>query len=131
MHVHTRTVAPEYNVDSSFTVNEGNIFNLSTLNLDANPIPGDGNYSWTFDGQPLAEQPPGVELSVDSFVLNPVMRSQSGVYMITSFNRAGSGQASFALNVNCKYTAGLDTQIVQSQCYYKDLFCRSTHLHSG
>ena len=92
---------PEYTVDPSFTVNEGNSFNLSTLNLDANPTPGAGNFTWTFNDQPLVEQP-GVELGVNSLLINSVLRNQSGVYMIESFNRAGSGDASFALNVNCK-----------------------------
>lgn len=92
---------PEYTVDPSFIVNEGNIFNLSTLNLDANPIPDAGNFTWTFNGQSLVEQP-GVELGVNSILINPVLRNQSGVYMIVSFNRAGSGDASFALNVICK-----------------------------
>ena len=98
----TCTDPPEYNIDPSFTINEGDSFNLSTLNLDANPIPGEGNFSWTFNGQPLMEQPGSIELGVNSIVLNPVLRNQSGVYMITSFNRAGSGQTSFALNINCK-----------------------------
>ena len=97
------TDSPEYNIDPSFTVNEGNAFNLSTLNLDANPIPGNGNFSWTFNGQPLRGQPGAIELGVNSILLNPVSRNQSGVYMITSSNRAGSGQGSFALNVNCKH----------------------------
>ena len=94
--------APVYNINSSFTVNEGDIFNLSTLNLDANPVPGDGEFSWTFNGQPLMAQSGLIELGVNSILLSPVLRSQSGVYMITSSNRAGTGQASFALNVNCK-----------------------------
>lgn len=95
------TDPPEYIVDPSFTVNEGDAFNLQTLNLDANPIPGDGNFTWAFNGQPLVEQS-GINLGVNSILLDPVSRSQAGVYMITSFNRAGSGQESFALNVNCK-----------------------------
>lgn len=44
----------------------------------------------------------GVDLDVNSILINSVLRNQSGVYMIVSFNRAGSGGASFALNVNCK-----------------------------
>ena len=99
--LHKYTDPPEYNISQSFTINEGDTFNLSTLNLDANPIPGDGNYSWTFNGQPLMSGP-GIELGVNSFLLSPVFRNQSGVYTITSFNRAGSGETSFALNVNCE-----------------------------
>ena len=98
-----QSVPPTYDIEPSFTVNEGSIFDLSTLNLDANPIPGDGNYSWTFNGQPLQTGQPGIDLGVNSFLLDPVSRTQSGVYMIMSVNRAGSGQASFALNIDCKY----------------------------
>ena len=101
-NIQLHTDPPEYNVAPSFTVNEDDIFNLSTLNLDANPVPGDGNFSWTFNGQPLMGQPGLIELGVNSIVLSSVLRSQSGVYMITSSNRAGTGQTSFALNVNCK-----------------------------
>ena len=98
----THTDPPLYNVAPSFVVNEGETFNLSTLNLDANPTPGGANFSWTFNGQPLMGQPGVIELGVNSILLRSVLRNQSGVYMITSSNRAGSGQASFALNVNCK-----------------------------
>ena len=99
----THTDPPGYNIAPSFTVNEGGVFNLSSLNLDANPVPGDGNFSWTFNGQPLMGQPGVIELGVNSILLGSVLRSQSGVYMITSSNSAGTGQASFALNVNCKW----------------------------
>ena len=99
----THTDPPGYNIAPSFTVNEGSVFNLSSLNLDANPLPGDGNFSWTFNGQPLVGQPGVIELGVNSILLRSVLRSQSGVYMITSSNSAGAGQASFALNVNCKW----------------------------
>ena len=100
--IFNNTDRPEYNISSSFIVNEGDVFNLPTLNLDANPVPGDGNFSWTFNGQPLVGQPGVIELGVNSILLTSVLRSQSGVYMITSSNSAGTGQASFALNVYCK-----------------------------
>lgn len=96
------TDPPEYNIGPSFTINEGGIFNLSSLNLDANPIPRSGNFSWIFNGQPLMDRPGLIELGVDFILLTSVSRNQSGVYMITSSNRAGTGQTSFALNVNCK-----------------------------
>lgn len=90
---------PTYTVEERFTPTEGTPFRVD-LGLDANPIPGTGMFEWFFNGQPLG---PGVVTGVDFIDFgNSISRDASGNYTVSSFNEAGSGNASFVIDVLCK-----------------------------
>lgn len=91
-------------VDDLFTPTEGEPFRVDPI-LDANPIPGIGMFEWFFNGQPIGLQLPGVITGVDFLDFgNSIGREASGNYTISSFNDAGSGNASFSIDVFCKLT---------------------------
>ena len=89
---------PEYTVASQFDVNSGESLSVS-LTLDAFPLPGANDFSWTFNGQPLMSSA-RISFSVDSIQFTNIQFSDGGIYMITATNEAGSGSASFTLVVN-------------------------------
>ena len=82
-------------VDERFTPTEGDPFQVD-LGLNANPIPGTGMFEWMFNGQPIDLQLPGVDFLNFG---NSIGREASGNYTVTSFNEAGSGNASFVIDV--------------------------------
>ena len=100
--IKTVSDAPTYTVDERFTPTEGFPFRVD-LGLEANPIPGIGMFDWTFNGQPINLQLPGVDVGVNFLDFgNDIRREASGNYTVTSFNDAGSGNASFVIDVYCK-----------------------------
>ena len=100
--IETVSDAPTYIVDERFTPTEGFPFRVD-LGLDANPIPGIGMFDWTFNGQPINLQLPGVDVGVNFLDFgNNIRREASGNYTVTSSNDAGSGNASFVIDVYCK-----------------------------
>ena len=89
-------------MDDRFTPTEGEPLRVD-LGLDANPIPGTGMFEWLFNGQPIGQQLPGVNIGVDFLDFGAsIGREASGNYTITSFNDAGNGSASFVIDVYCK-----------------------------
>ena len=92
---------PEYRVNDTFIVREGDLF-MITLELDANPIPGDDNFTWSLNGRNLIPMP-GLVLGVSFIDLTMVTRLDEGNYTIVSTNIAGSGNASFQLFVERKH----------------------------
>ena len=92
---------PEYRVNDTFTVREGDLV-MIVLDLDANPIPGDDNFTWSMNGRNLIPMP-GLELGVSFIDLMMVTRLDEGNYTIVSTNIAGSGNASFQLFVERKH----------------------------
>ena len=95
------TDPPTYIVDDSFVVTEGEPLRIDLV-LDANPTPS--VFDWTLNGQPLTVLPGG-ELGVDFIDFGgTISRTASGDYLVTSTNDAGSGSASFRLDVYCKWT---------------------------
>ena len=96
------TAPPTYTVNDTFTPTEGTPFRID-LGLDANPIPGTGMYEWFFNGQSLTLQQPGVITGVDFIDFGgSIGRDSSGNYTVSSFNDAGTGNASFVIDVLCK-----------------------------
>lgn len=96
-------------MDARFTPTEGMQFRVDPI-LDANPIPGVGMFEWTFNGQPIGPQLPGVITGVDFLDFgSSIRREASGNYTITSFNEAGSGNASFSIDVLCKWFFRFET----------------------
>lgn len=88
---------------------EGTQFRVDPI-LDANPIPGIGMFEWTFNGQPIGPQLPGAITGVDFLDFgSSIGREASGNYTITSFNEAGSGNASFTIDVLCKWLVRFET----------------------
>lgn len=89
-------------MDQRFTPIEGGPFRVD-LGLDANPIPGIGMFEWTFNGQLISLQLPGVGTGVNFLDFgNNIRREASGNYTVASFNEAGSGNASFVIDVYCE-----------------------------
>ena len=84
---------PEYRVNDTFTVREGDLV-MIVLDLDANPIPGDDNFTWSMNGRNLIPMP-GLELGVSFIDLMMVTRLDEGNYTIVSTNIAGGGNAAF------------------------------------
>lgn len=88
-------------VNDAFTVIEGETLQI-LLNLTANPIPGAGMYSWSFNGDPLtSDSAVMVEVDSISFVTG-VDRTRTGTYMVEATNLAGNDSASFTLEVFCE-----------------------------
>ena len=85
-------------VQNQFEVNIGGDL-MVTLVLDALPLPGADNFTWTFNGVTL--MPSGrISFTVDTIQFTGVDLSDGGVYMVTATNEAGSGSASFLLVIN-------------------------------
>ena len=84
-------------------VNEGFRDYRIELTLDSNPIPGDSDFFWFFNDQPLVNGQNGAILGVDFIQFRSLSRVNTGSYRIVSSNTAGSGDFDFELKVNCKY----------------------------
>ncbi len=86
-------------MNPSFAENEGQ-FLVIILGLDANPDPG--MFQWYFNGQPL-NQTSEISFNVSAIVFNPLRREYGGTYTVEASNLAGSGNASFEVEVYCKF----------------------------
>ena len=91
---------PVYTVNDRFAVIEGERL-LINLTLDANPIPGQGNFTWSFNGIDLS-QTGDISFGVDFIDFGVVNRNEAGSYMVEATNLAGTGNAMFQLVVYCK-----------------------------
>ncbi len=91
---------PSYIADPVYTVIEGQPGQIQ-LSLDARPLPGPSEFSWSRDGVPISSSGQ-VTLTSDSIDWSSVNRSDGGAYMVVATNRAGSGTASFQVVVICK-----------------------------
>ena len=91
---------PVYTVNASFSVMEGDPFDL-TLELDALPLPSLDNVTWFFNDQVLAVMP-GIILGRDFISIAMVTRLDAGTYRVEATNEAGTGSASFQLQVTSK-----------------------------
>ena len=88
-------------MDDRFAVIEGERL-LINLTLDANPIPGQGNFTWSFNGIELS-QSGDLNFGLDFIDFGVVNRNEAGSYMVEATNLAGTGDAMFQLVVYCKY----------------------------
>ncbi|XP_064396499.1 uncharacterized protein LOC135343434 [Halichondria panicea] len=88
---------PSYIADPVYTVIEGQPGQIQ-LSLDARPLPGPSEFSWSRDGVPISSSGQ-VTLTSDSIDWSSVNRSDGGAYMVVATNRAGSGTASFQVVV--------------------------------
>ena len=96
------TVGPEYTVNDTFTVIEGDSFRVD-LGLTGNPLPGaPGTFQWFFNGQPLS-QSGDLLLGVNSIDFGTANRAEAGTYSVSATNVAGTGTASFELMVFCEF----------------------------
>ena len=91
-------------VGDFFEGNEGEPLDIF-LTLDGFPLPPD-TFSWTFQGQPLMDTPGRVTTGVDFLQFSALNRDDRGTYMVTATNLAGSGSATFNLEVYCKWCNG-------------------------
>lgn len=89
-------------VNDTFNVREGDQLNI-TLLLDANPFPGDDNFTWSVNGRMLFTMP-GLDLGITFIDFMMVTRLDAGNYTTTSTNVAGIGSASFQLIVERKWS---------------------------
>ena len=92
--------APEYTVNSSFTVIEGTSFTVD-LGLIGNPFPT--IFDWTFNGAALSASG-DVVLGLQFLNLGIANRAEAGNYSVTTSNVAGSGTGSFQVIVYCEYS---------------------------
>ena len=89
-----------YTVDPRFEGNEGESLSI-ILGLDANPDPGPGMFTWYFNGQQLS-QTTEISFNVSAISFSPLRREYGGMYLVVASNRAGSGNATFEVEVFCK-----------------------------
>ncbi len=91
------TDPPEYIVNNFFEGNEGENLRID-LQLDGNPLPPD-SFSWTLDGEPLEIEPGQLEFGEDFIEFTSLRRTDIGEYMVTATNLAGTGSATFNVEV--------------------------------
>lgn len=96
---HVLTDGPIYTVSSLFERNEGEMLRVD-LNIEGFPLPPD-TFFWTFNGQPLT-QSGSVTLGADFIEFSSLQRGDQGLYTVTAMTLAGSGNASFELEVFCE-----------------------------
>lgn len=99
--VFCRTDSPQYTVNDTFSVVEGEPFFLE-LTLQGNPLPTDNDTDWFLNGRllfPLA----GIDFGADFISLQIATRLDQGNYIVTTSNRIGSANASFQLLVESNY----------------------------
>ena len=96
-------------MDDRFAVIEGERLFIN-LTLDANPIPGQGNFTWSFNG--IQFSPTGdINFGLDFIDFGVVNRNEAGSYMVEATNLAGTGSAMFQLDVYCKYMLKWDVAV--------------------
>ncbi len=89
-----------YTVDPSFAENEGQPLFIF-LDLDAKP--DQEMFQWYFNGQPL-NQTSEISFSDSAIAFLPLRREYRGTYTVEASNLAGSGNASFEVEVYCKFS---------------------------
>ncbi len=89
-------------MNSLFEGNEGESLRID-LQLDGNPLPPD-SFTWTLDGEPLQLEPGQLTFGEDFIEFTSLRRTDQGEYMVTAINLAGSGSATFNLEVYCEYS---------------------------
>ena len=68
------------------------------LGLTGNPLPGDADANFFFNGSPLNEIP-GLTFGADFIMFQMVTRMDEGEYMVNATNVAGVGMDTFQLIV--------------------------------
>ena len=101
-----------YRANTSYATPEGEAFQI-ILDLEANPSPIEGDYTWLFNNTALTSGD-GVTLTANSLLFDSPSRSHAGTYSITSVNPAGSGSATFQLIIFCKGTTSLASPMVMT-----------------
>ena len=89
------TDPPVYTGVSQFDVDIGSELTVD-LGLEALPVPGPNNFSWTVNELPLTSSE-RISFSVNTITFTGVAFSDGGVYSVTATNEAGSGSARFTL----------------------------------
>lgn len=105
-------VPPTYIADSPVNVIEGEANFRINVSLEANPIPPEGNFTWTFNGDELFLSSE-LDFGVDFIEFGLVSRDDNGTYEITGENLAGFGSETIDLNVLCKLEKGVFTATKQ------------------
>ncbi len=91
---------------------EGDAFPNGILGIEQQqPFPFPGSFTWSRDGDPLVNISANVSFGYPELSLNPVSRTDSGLYTLTASNYLldndsvliGSGTGSFTLDVLCKF----------------------------
>lgn len=96
------SVVPVYTAVPIITVSEGETDFRVILGLEANPIPPDGNFTWTSGSVELISGVGGITLGVNFIEFDAVDRALDGtIYDVEGVNLAGIGRASFLLSVQC------------------------------
>ena len=80
------------------TVLEGEDLTYS-FGLEAKPAPT--NFTWSRDGQVISSGG-RIATSVSTISITSTTRSDSGVYEVVSYNKAGRGAGNFTLDVQCE-----------------------------
>ena len=94
------TDPPEYVIDSTFTVAEGDPFSPPII-LTGNPLPMNNDSDWFLNDRPLTIMP-GIDFGADFIRIQMVTRMDGGVYLVNSSNIAGIGSGTFELIVEGK-----------------------------
>ncbi len=89
-----------YTVNPSYAGNEGQTL-VIILGLEHNP--DSEMFQWYFNGQPL-NQTFEISFSVSAIAFLPLSREYRGTYTVEANNLAGSGNASFEVEVYCKFS---------------------------
>ncbi len=91
---------------------EGDAFPNGSLGIEQQqPFPFPSSFTWSRDGDPLLNISANVSFGYPELSLNPVSRTDSGLYTLTASNYLldndsvliGNGTGSFTLNVLCKF----------------------------
>ncbi len=88
---------PVITVNNTFTVLEGEVFDL-TLLVDSLPVLTDDNVTWFFNNQVIPGMM-GISFGADFIRIDMVTRLDGGTYRVEGTNVAGTGEASFSLQV--------------------------------
>jgi len=93
---------PSYVNPGDQTFVEGQMNVGVDVGLDANPI---GDFTWTRNSMPITAD--NVWLTASNITFNPVRWEDTGLYIISGNNTAGSNSTSFRVTVNCKLQISL------------------------
>ena len=108
---------PRYAGRNEYEAAEGTRDYRIELMLDSNPIPGDGNFFWFFNGRRLLNGQDGAILGVNFIQFRSLSRSNAGSYRVMSSSTAGSGDYSFQLTVTCKDIFSNETILVTHEIF--------------
>ncbi len=101
MHFNYFADSPVYTVEPIFSLVEGSTNTRINLILDANPIPPIGNFTWFFNDEELFEDG-NINFGVDYIEIGMLSSPLNGTYQVVGENTAGTGRATFQINVICK-----------------------------